>query len=159
MKEPDYDYYKDINKDTQLPPVRPGSVAAYLGIMGQVWMIMYVLMLTIVLCNVSVNVLLGWVPQLCVNMSVLFCLHYKCLVKEETCTQTLQTFYQAKHYKDSPFKSEDLTLANQNLYIIFEPRKPEYMDAELCEIYVSKTHPYLAASPDAIIDDDKLVEF
>ena len=27
-----------------------------------------------------------------------------------------------------------------------------------CGIFVSKTHPYLAASPDAIIDDDKLVE-
>ena len=51
------------------------------------------------------------------------------IVKEETCTQTLQTFYQAKHYKDSPLKSKDLTLANQKLNIIFEPRKPEYLDA------------------------------
>jgi hypothetical protein len=27
-----------------------------------------------------------------------------------------------------------------------------------CGTFVSKTHPYLAASPDAIVDDDKLVE-
>ena len=27
-----------------------------------------------------------------------------------------------------------------------------------CDIYVSKRHPFLAASADAIIDDDKLVE-
>ena len=36
MKVPDYDKYKDINKDTQLTPVRPGAVAAYLGKMVHV---------------------------------------------------------------------------------------------------------------------------
>ena len=35
MKVPDYDKYKDINKDTQLTLVRPGAVAAYLGKMGK----------------------------------------------------------------------------------------------------------------------------
>ena len=35
MKVPDYDKYKDINKDTQFTPVRPGAVTAYLGKMGK----------------------------------------------------------------------------------------------------------------------------
>ena len=37
MKVQDYDKYicKDINKDTQLTPVRPGAVEAYLGKMGK----------------------------------------------------------------------------------------------------------------------------
>ena len=32
------------------------------------------------------------------------------------------------------------------------------IQTKTCGIFVSKTHPYLAASPDVIIDDDKLVE-
>ena len=35
MKVPDYDKYEDINKDTQLTPIRPGAVAAYLEKMGK----------------------------------------------------------------------------------------------------------------------------
>ena len=55
------------------------------------------------------------------------------IVTEEPCTQNLQTFHQAKHYMGSPLNSRDLPLANQNLNVIFEPREPEYLDAEISE--------------------------
>ena len=55
------------------------------------------------------------------------------IVTEETCTQNLQTFHQAKHYMGSSLKSKNLSLANQNLNVIFEPREPEYLDAEISE--------------------------
>ena len=48
------------------------------------------------------------------------------IVTEETCTQNLHKFNQAKHYKGSPLKSEDLPLANTNLNVIFVPREQEY---------------------------------
>ena len=79
MKVPDYDKYKIINKDTQLTPVRPGAVAAYLGIMGQVWMIMYVWMVQSQ-CECA-----AWVGSsaVCKHVctGVVFFLHYKCLVR------------------------------------------------------------------------------
>jgi hypothetical protein len=35
MKVPNYDQFKDINKDTQLTPVKEEAIAAYLGKMGK----------------------------------------------------------------------------------------------------------------------------
>ena len=180
MKVPDYDKYKDINKDTQLTPVRPGAVAAYLGKMGKSVddhvkfiykskFLKYVRLacddeMFFVRCeckaemkrsiSFKVDVYVdvdGCVVQcqcecaagmgpsaVCKHIyTVLFGLQMFSksgeIVTEETCTQNLQTFHQAKHYMGSSLKSKNLSLANQNLNVIFEPREPEYLDAEISE--------------------------
>lgn len=50
------------------------------------------------------------------------------LLTDETCTQNLQTFHYVRTYKGSHIKAKDLSLANDNIDVVFYPRPREYMN-------------------------------